>query len=130
MMMTATNMVHVPYKGLSPALTALLSGEVQLMFASPAILPQVRSGRLLSLAVTSAKRTLALPEVPTIAESGVPGYETASWYGMLAPTGTPRTIIDRLNREIVRILGVPELRARLSSEGADAVGNSPDEFAE
>jgi tripartite-type tricarboxylate transporter receptor subunit TctC len=130
MMMTVTNMVHVPYRGFSPALTALLSGEVQLMFASPAILPQVRSDKLLPLAVTSAKRSLALPEVSTIAESGVPGYETASWYGMLAPTRTPRTIIDRLNREIVKIMEVPDLRARLASEGADPVGNSPDEFTE
>jgi tripartite-type tricarboxylate transporter receptor subunit TctC len=130
MMMTATDMVHVPYKGLSPALTALLSGEVQLMFASPAILPQVRSGKLLPLAVTSAKRSPALPEVPTIAESGVPGYETASWYGMLAPAGTPRAIIERLNREIVKILFVPELRKKLALEGAEPVGNSPDDFAE
>ncbi len=130
MMMTAINMVHVPYKGLSPSLTALLSGEVQLMFASPAILPQVRSGKLRPLAVTSAKRSQALPEVPTIAESGVPGYETGSWYGMLAPAGTPRAIIDRLNREIVKILLEPELKKSLALEGAEPVGNSPGEFAE
>jgi tripartite-type tricarboxylate transporter receptor subunit TctC len=130
MMMTAINMVHVPYKGLTPALTALLSGEVQVMFSGMTMVPQVRSGKLRPLGVTSAKRSSALPEVPTIAESGVPGYETATWYGMLAPAGTPPAIIERLNREIVKILGVPELRARLAFEGADPVGNSPEEFAE
>jgi tripartite-type tricarboxylate transporter receptor subunit TctC len=130
MMMTAINMVHVPYKGLTPALTALLSGEVQVMFSGMTMVPQVRSGKLRPLGVTSAKRSSALPEVPTIAESGVSGYETATWYGMLAPAGTPPAIIERLNREIVKILGVPELRARLAFEGADPVGNSPEEFAE
>jgi tripartite-type tricarboxylate transporter receptor subunit TctC len=129
-MMTATAMVHVPYKGLSPALTDLLSGQVQLMFSSTvAILPQVRAGRLRSLALTAAKRSPALPDVPTVAESGVAGYETASWYGVLAPAGTPQPIVDRLNREIVRIVQLPEVRERLAAEGAEPVGNSPEEFA-
>ncbi len=128
-MMTATDMVHVPYKGLSPALTDLLSGQVQLMFSSTvAILPQVRAGRLRSLALTSARRVPALPDVPTVAESGVAGYETASWYGVLAPAGTPQPIVDRLNREIVRIVQLPEVRERLAAEGAEPVGNSPGEF--
>ena len=128
-MMTGTDMVHVPYKGLSPALTDLLSGQVQLMFSSTvAILPQVRAGRLRPLAMTSAKRSAAMPDVPTVAESGVPGYETASWYGVLAPAGTAKTIIDRLNREIVKAVQLPDVRERLTSEGAEPAGGSPAEF--
>ncbi len=129
-MMTSTDMLHVPYKGLSPALTDLLSGQVQLMFSSTvAILPQVRAGKLRPLAMTGARRSPAMPEVPTIAESGVTGYETASWYGVLAPAGTPRAIVDRLNLEIVKITRSPDVRERLAAEGADPVGNSPEEFA-
>ena len=129
-MMTGTDMVHVPYKGLSPALTDLLSGQVQLMFSSTvAMLPQVRAGRLRPLAMTSAKRSAAMPEVPTVAESGAPGYETASWYGVLAPAGTAKTVIDRLNREIVQAVQLPDVRARLMGEGAAPVGGTPAEFA-
>jgi tripartite-type tricarboxylate transporter receptor subunit TctC len=129
-MMTGTDMVHVPYKGLSPALTDLLSGQVQLMFSSTvAILPQVRSGRLRPLGMTSAKRSSAMPEVPTVAEAGVPGYETASWYGVLAPAGTPKPIVDRLNKEIVKGVQMPDVRERLTNEGADPVGGSPAEFS-
>jgi len=130
MMMTATDMVHVPYKGLSPALTDLLSGQVQLMFSSTvAILPQVRAGKLRPLALTGAKRSPAMADIPTVAESGVTGYETASWYGVLAPAGTPRAIVNKLSREIVRIVQLPELRERMAAEGADPVGGSPEEFA-
>ncbi len=129
-MMTGTDMVHVPYKGLSPALIDLLSAQVQLMFSSTvAILPQVRAGRLRPLAMTGAKRSPAIPEVPTVAESGVPGYETASWYGVLAPAGTPYTIVERLNREIATIIRQPDVSERLASEGADAAGGTPAEFA-
>ena len=130
MMMTGTDMVHVPYKGLSPALTDLLSGQVQLMFSSTvAILPQVRAGRLRPLAMTSAKRSAAMPETPTVAESGAPGYETASWYGVLAPAGIAKTVIDRLSREIVKAVQLPDVRERLMSEGAEPVGGTPAEFA-
>ena len=129
-MMTGTDMVHVPYKGLSPALVDLLSGQVQLMFSSTvAILPQVRAGRLRPLAMTGASRSPAIPEVPTVAESGVPGFETASWYGVLAPAGTPQTIVERLNREIAAIIRQPDVRERMAGEGADAAGGSPGEFA-
>jgi tripartite-type tricarboxylate transporter receptor subunit TctC len=129
-MMTGTDMVHVPYKGLSPALTDLLSGQIQLMFSSTvAILPQVRAGRLRGLAITSVKRSAAMPEVPTVAEAGVAGYETASWYGVLAPAGTPRAIIEQLNREIARVVQMPDVRERLMSEGAEPAGGSPQEFA-
>ncbi len=129
-MMTGTDIVHVPYKGLSPALNDLLSGQVQLMFSSTvAMLPQVRAGRLRPLAMTSAKRSAAMPEVPTVAESGAPGYETVSWYGVLAPAGTARTVIDRLNHEIVKAVRLPDVRERLMGEGAEAVGGTPAEFA-
>ena len=129
-MMTGSDIVHVPYKGLSPALTDLLSGQVQLMFSSTvAIMPQVRAGRLRPLAMTGARRSPAMPELPTVAESGVPGYETASWYGVLAPAGTPRAIIDKLSREIAKITRMPDVSERMTSEGAEPAGNSPEEFA-
>jgi tripartite-type tricarboxylate transporter receptor subunit TctC len=129
LMMTATRMVHVPYKGLSPALTDLLSGQVQLMFSSTvAILPQIHAGKLRALGVTGARRTAAMPDVPTIAEAGVPGYETASWYGVLAPAGTPPAIVERLAREIAAIARAPDMRERLAADGADPIGSSPAEF--
>jgi tripartite-type tricarboxylate transporter receptor subunit TctC len=129
-MMTVTDMVHVPYKGLSPALTDLLSGQVQLMFSSTvAILPLVHANRLRPLAITGAKRSAAIPEVPTVAEAGVPGYETASWYGVLAPAGTAKPIVDTLNREITKVMQLPDVRERLASEGAEPAGGTPAEFA-
>jgi tripartite-type tricarboxylate transporter receptor subunit TctC len=129
-MMTATDMVHVPYKGLAPALTDLLSGQVQLMFSSTvAMLPQVRAGRLRPLGITSVKRSAAMPDIPTVAEAGVAGFETASWYGVLAPAGTAKPIVERLNREIAKAVQLPDVRERLMSEGAEPVGGSPAEFA-
>jgi tripartite-type tricarboxylate transporter receptor subunit TctC len=111
-------------------LTDLLSAQVQLMFSSTvAILPLVRAGRLRPLAMTGAKRSPAIPDVPTVAESGVPGYETASWYGVLAPAGTPKAIVERLNREIAAIIRQPDVRERLASEGAEPAGGTPEEFA-
>jgi tripartite-type tricarboxylate transporter receptor subunit TctC len=130
MQMTSTHLVHVPYKGLAPALNGILSGEVQLMFGSMAALPQIRSGRLRALAVTSAGRSSALPQVPTVSEAGVPGYATASWYGLLAPAGTPRPVVDRLYREFNKILDTRDLREKLVAEGSDPIGNSPREFGE
>src|SRR4029077_12141803 len=97
------DMVHVPYKGLSPALADLLSGQVQLMFSSVvAILPHVKAGRLRGLAVTGAKRLASMPELPTISEAGLPGYEASSWYGILAPAGTPRDTVAKLNAELAK----------------------------
>ena len=129
-MMAGVDIVHVPYKGLAPALIDLLSGQVQLMFSSTvAIIPQVRSGKLRALATTGARRLPALPDIPTAAEAGVAGCETGSWYGVLAPAGTPRAIIDKLNREIVKITQMPDVRERLAAEGAEPAGNSPEEFA-
>lgn len=129
-MMTATKMLHVPYKGLSPALTDLLAGEVQVMFSSAvAMLPQVKAGRLRAIAMTGAQRSAAIPGIPTVAEAGVKGYETGSWYGVVAPAGTPKYAIDRLSAEIIRITKSPEVTNRLVSEAVIPVGSTPDAFA-
>ncbi|MES3004429.1 MAG: tripartite tricarboxylate transporter substrate binding protein [Pseudomonadota bacterium] len=129
--MAGTDMVHVPYKGLSPAVVDLLSGNVQLMFSSTvAILPHVQAGKLKVLGVTSAKRLPSMPNVPTIAEEGLTGYETGSWYGILAPAGTPGDVVNRLNAEMNKALKDPAVRAKLTNEGADPVGGSPRDFAE
>jgi len=128
--MAGADMVHVPYKGLAPALSDLLSGQVQLMFSSVvAILPHIKAGKLRGLAVTGAKRLASMPELPTIAESGLPRYEASSWYGILAPAGTPRDIVVRLNAELAKALEQPEVRSSLLAEGAEPVGGSPEQFA-
>jgi tripartite-type tricarboxylate transporter receptor subunit TctC len=128
--MAGTEMVHVPYKGLSPATVDLLAGRVQLMFSSSvAILPHVQAGKLRVLGVTSRRRMPALPEVPTIAEAGLPGYEAGSWYGVLAPAGTPPAVIERLNAEINTALRHADVRARLLQEGAEPEGGPPQAFA-
>jgi tripartite-type tricarboxylate transporter receptor subunit TctC len=128
--MAGVDMVHVPYKGLSPALTDLLSGRVQLMFSSVvAILPHIRAEKLRGLAVTGAKRMPSMPDLPTIAESGLPGYEASSWYGVLAPAGTSRGIVVKLNAEFVKALGQPEVRTSLLAEGAEPIGGTPEQFA-
>ena len=129
-MMTGTKLVHVPYKGLSPALTDLLSGQVQLMFSSSvAMMPHVKAGRLRALAMTGAKRSSAIPDVPTVAEAGVRDYEAGSWYGVAAPAGTPQAVVDLLSREIAAATSSSEIAERLSFEGVIAVGSSPAEFA-
>jgi tripartite-type tricarboxylate transporter receptor subunit TctC len=124
------DIVHVPYKGTGQALTDLVGGQVQMMMSSllPAI-PQIKAGRLRGLAVTSVKRTPVLPELPTIAESGMAGFETTSWHGILVPAKTPKVIATRLHDELVKMLAQPDVRARLASEGIDAIGNTPQEFA-
>ncbi|MBI4195014.1 MAG: tripartite tricarboxylate transporter substrate binding protein [Betaproteobacteria bacterium] len=128
-MTTGTEMVHVPYKGLSLALTELLSGEVQLMFSSAvAMLPQVKAGRLRAIAMTGAKRSPAIPDIPTVAETGVRGYETGSWYGVVVPAGTPKAAIGRLSQEIVGFVRSPETIQRMNSEAVIPVGSTPDEF--
>lgn len=124
-------LVHVPYKGLAPALTDLLGGQVRLMFSSVvAILPHLKGGRLRALAVTGAHRSPLLPDVPTVAESGLPGYQAGSWYGILAPAGTPPAVVAQLNREISAVLERPDVRASLAADGAEAVGGSPQQFAD
>lgn len=128
--LAGTRMVHVPYKGTGPATTALLSGEVTLSFGNMvALMPHVHAGRLRALGVTSAKRVSAAPQLPTIAEAGLPGYEYVTWYGVLAPAGTPRQIIGRLNSELVKIAKQPDMKEKLTGEGGDVVGSSPEEFA-
>ena len=129
-MMTGVKMVHVPYKGLSLAMTDLLSGQVPLMFSSAvAMLPHVKNGRLRAIAMTGARRSQVLPEVPTVAEAGVKGYESGSWYGIVAPANTPRPVIDRLNREIVAAVKSKEIQDRLNHEAVTPVGNTPEEFS-
>lgn len=126
--MAGVKMVQVQYKGAGQGMIGLLSGEVALMFpTTPTAMPSIKAGRLRPLGVTTAKRTQALPDVPSIAEAGVPGYESTQWFGILAPVGTPRPIIDRLNQEIVRIM--QSLKERLTGDGMDVVTGTPEAFA-
>ena len=128
-MMTGTKMVHVPYKGLSAATTDLLSGQVQVMFSSAvAMMPQVKAGRLRAIAMTGAKRSPAIPDVPTVAEAGVPDYEAGSWYGICVPAGTARPIVDQLSREIAVAVKSPDVIERLALEGVIPVGSTPEQF--
>ena len=123
-------MVHVPYKGSSPAEADLLAGRIQLMFAPvTALLQQVRAGNLRAIAVSSVRRSPLVPDLPTIAESGVPGFAVESWYGVLAPARTSREAIAKLNNEIGRILQMPEVRERLAGIGAEPIASTPGEFA-
>ena len=124
--MSGINMVHVPYKGGAPALNALISGEVQISFTSSAAIPHAKAGRLKTIAVTGAKRTPIAPNVPTISESGVKGYEVVGWYGMTAPAKTPQAVIERLNKTINSVL--PELRERYENIGLDLGGGTAAEF--
>ena len=123
-------LVHVPYRGSSQALTALISGETQMMFGSmTSTLPFVKSGRLRAIAVTGAKRSLAAPDVPTVAEAAFPGFEAITWYGLFVPAGTPPAIIARLNTEVVKILRMPDFRDWLVAQGADPAPGTPEELA-
>ena len=129
-LMAGVKMVHVPYKGAAPALADLLGGQVQIMFSTmPPALPHVRDGKLRALAVTSAKRSPAAPELPTVDETALPGFEANTWHGVVVPAGTPGAIVARLNREIVAILHLPDVVERFSSQGAEALGSTPEEFA-
>jgi len=128
-LLAGIDLVHIPYKGVAPALIDVVAGQVSMTFASLISgTPHYKSGRLRALAVTGAKRSVALPELPTMQEAGVKDYESATWYGMLAPAGTPRDIVNKLNTEIVAILRQPEINDRLSQEGAEPVGNTPQQF--
>jgi tripartite-type tricarboxylate transporter receptor subunit TctC len=130
MYMTKTSMVNVPYKGGAPAMTAMLAGECQLNFATiSTALPHIRSGKLRALAVTTAKRSAAAPEFPTIAEAGVPGYEHGSWVGLLAPAKTPQSVLSRLNAEAVKAAHSPEVKTVLLRDGLEPTGTTPAEFA-
>ena len=128
--MAGIDMVHIPYKGTSPALTDLLAGQISLMFNSmPSVLPQVKAGKLKGIAVGSAKRSPAAPDTPTVAESGVPGFNYVTWYGLFAPAATPKAIIAKLNTEVVRMLTEPELAQRLAVQGADPQSSTPEGLA-
>ena len=128
--MAGVDMTHVPYKGSAPALTDLIGGQVQLMFDNlPSALPQIKAGKLRAIAVTSLKRAPVLPDVPTIAESGLPGFEASSWFGVLAPAGTPAPVVAKLNAEVNKWLQSPDAREQLLAQGAVAAGGTPEQFA-
>jgi tripartite-type tricarboxylate transporter receptor subunit TctC len=127
--MTGIKLDHVQFKGAGMAIVSLLSGEVSVMFTTPpTAMAYLKAGRLRPLGLTTLTRIEALPDVPTIAEAGVPGYESVQWFGMLVPAGTPRPIIDRLHQEIARSLRAPDMKGRLTSLGLTAVGSTPEEF--
>jgi len=128
--MAGVQMTHVPYKGSAPALQDLIGGQVQLMFDNlPPSLPQIKAGKLRALAVTSATRAPALPDTPTVAESGLPGFEASSWFGVLAPAGTSPAIVAKLNAEIAKWLTSPEAKEKLAAVGANIAGGTPEDFA-
>ena len=127
--LTGIDIVHVPYKGTGPAITDLLGGQVQVMFNSmPSVIPLVASGKLKGLAVGSVQRSPAVPDIPTVAEAGVPGFENVTWYGMFAPAKTPHDIIVKLNKQVVQILASPEMAQRLASQGAEPRSSTPEEL--
>jgi tripartite-type tricarboxylate transporter receptor subunit TctC len=128
--MTGVQMTHVPYKGSAPSIVALVGGEVQAVFSSiPSALVQIRAGRIRALGVSILKRSSVLPDVPTIDESGVPGFDAASWYAVFAPAGTPKNVVEMLGKEIVRIMNVPDVRERFANDGFEPAGTGPAEFA-
>lgn len=126
---TKTNLVHVPYRGAPPALNDLISGQVQVMFGTMlAAVPHVRSTKVRAIAVTGPRRSIAVPDVPTFAEAGLPAYDASSWNGILVPAGTPAAIIAKLNAELVKIIHTPNVLDRLASDGPVPIGNSPEQF--
>lgn len=128
---TGVNILHVPYKGGAPAIADLVAGQIPLMFDNvPPLLPHVRSGRIKALAVTSLKRVPVLPDVPSLHELGLKDFDAVGWNGLLAPAGTPREVINRIHAEVIKVLRIPEVRDGLTSQGADIVGNTPEQFAE
>ena len=129
-MLAGVNMTHVPYKGAAPALSAILGKEVEVLSSDiPGALPHLKSGRLKALAVTSVTRATSLPDVLTMAEAGLKEYEAVGWQGIMAPAGTPRSIIEKLNRQVVAALAIPDLQDKLKAQGVEIVGNTPEEFS-
>lgn len=129
-MMANVQMTHIPYKGSAAALPDVMSGQVNIMFDNaPSVIPQIRGGKLKAIAVTSSTRSPALPGVPTIAEAGLPGFEASSWFGVLAPAGTPKDIVEKLSQTIAKALQTPEMKERLAAQGAEAVGSTSEQFA-
>jgi tripartite-type tricarboxylate transporter receptor subunit TctC len=128
--MAGTKLVHVPYKGGAPAMVALVAGEVQLVFATAAsAIPQIKANRIRGIAVTTAKRSALLPDMPTISESGLPGFDANNWYGIVVQAKTPRPIINRLNADVNKILAMPEIKTLLFNQGLDVAGGTPEKFA-
>ena len=128
--MTGIDMTHIPYKGRASALPDLLGGRVTMMFDNmPSSLPLVREGKLRALGVTSLTRSPAAPDIPTIAESGLPGFEAVSWFAVFAPAGTPKPVVDKIQAEISRILKTPDVAKRLTDIGLEPVGSTPEELA-
>lgn len=129
--MSGTKLLHVPYKGSAPALVDLMSGEIQAMFDTIAsCLPHIKSGKLRALAVTTSKRSSALPDIPTLAESGLTGFEVSTWFGLMAPAGTPPDIVARINKGVVGLLAIPEIRDSLLASGAEPVGSGVEQMAQ
>jgi len=130
-LMTGTEIVHIPYKGSAPMVTDLLGGHVHVAFDNtPNVLPQVKAGKLRAIAITSATRHAMVPDVPTVAEAGVPGYEVGVWFGIVAPAGTPPAVLAKLNGELNRMLTVPDVKQKFADQGVDPVGGPPERFAE
>ncbi len=128
--LAGVQMTHIPYKGSSAALPDVMSGQVNVMFDNaPSVMPQIKGGKLKAIAVTSSVRSPALPNVPTIAEAGLPGYEASSWFGVLAPAGTPKDIVDKLSQTIAKAVQSAEFKERLAAQGAEGVGNTSEQFA-
>jgi tripartite-type tricarboxylate transporter receptor subunit TctC len=129
-LMAGLRMTHVPYKGGGPAVIALVGGHVQLQFSTPvSALPHVKTGRLRPLAVTGLKRSEAVPELPTISEAALPGYEAVTWWGLLAPARTPREIVNKVQGDVAKILQAPDTREKLAREGVSPAGTTPEQFA-
>jgi tripartite-type tricarboxylate transporter receptor subunit TctC len=127
--LTGTNLVHVPYKGGAPATIDVIAGQIQILFGTLLLTgPHIKAGRLRVLAVTTPQRWPGTPELPTMQEAGVPGFVITQWYGMLAPAKTPQTVVRKLNQEIARLLHQPDVREKLAADGANAVGNTPEQF--
>lgn len=127
--MTGTNLVHIPYKGSAGVLADVMGGQIAVTIDNmPVYLPQVKTGKIRALAVSPAKRSSAAPDIPTVAEAGVPGYDSGAWFGLLAPAGTPRAIVEKLSAETARILKLPDVSKRISELGAEPVGSTPAQF--
>ncbi|HWM41717.1 MAG TPA: tripartite tricarboxylate transporter substrate-binding protein, partial [Burkholderiales bacterium] len=130
-LMTGVEMVHVPYRGVAPALTDLIAGQVQLMFATSAsVIPYMKAGRLRALAVTTAQRSPSVPELPTVSESGLGGFEATTWHGVVVPSATPRALIERINQETNTVLKEKDLSERLAGLGAEVITGTPRDFAD
>ncbi len=125
------NIQHVPYKGGAPAITDMIAGQIQFLISGPpGVLPHIKAGRLKAMATTSAKRSPGLPDTPTFIEAGVPGFDTSEWYGVFAPAGMPRAVLEKLSREIARVVKLPDVSEKLSLQGAIPVGSNADDFAQ